>query len=73
MAKWTSQDPLSRLRVWLEAEGAWNAQQEKAARVTLRREAVATLNIAGAAAKHPASDLFTDGALFSARKCSAQF
>lgn len=62
MARWTSQDPVARLRAWLEGQGAWSAAQEKSDRVELRRDAVLTLAAAGAVAKHPASDLFSDGA-----------
>lgn len=62
MALWRSQDPVDRLRIYLEEQGLWDAKKEAALRGEKRAECTDAIHTAGAMAKHPASEIFTDGA-----------
>ena len=62
MALWRSQDPVDRLRIYLEGQGLWDKEQEATLRSEKRAECTNAMHTAGAMAKHPATEMFTDGA-----------
>ncbi|CAK0771037.1 hypothetical protein CVIRNUC_003826 [Coccomyxa viridis] len=60
MQEWRARDPVTRFQNFLSEAGWWSADQEKALRVAVRKEAVQSLAAAQKIEKPPLSDLFTD-------------
>jgi len=59
-AYWEARSPIVRFGRYLQAKGWWNPQLEEDVRKMYRKEAVASLNKAGAAPKPHFETLFTD-------------
>lgn len=58
---WKRRDnPISRLRKWMEARGCWDDAREKEARETIRRDILKTFNEAEREKKPPIRALFED-------------
>jgi len=53
-------NPIDRVRMHLEARGAWDSDKEAAMRQSMKKQVVACLNEAERAPKPPIVDLFTD-------------
>lgn len=66
MALWRSRDPVDRLRYYLESQGLWDNDQEAALRHDKRTECTGAVREAAAMARHPAEEMFTDGAVSAA-------
>ena len=58
---WKRRDnPITRLRKWMENEGLWNEAKEKETRSSIRQEILKAFNAAEAEKKGPLMNLFTD-------------
>eukprot|EP00466_Bigelowiella_natans_P020664 jgi/Bigna1/41237/e_gw1.51.109.1 len=53
-------DPVARIRLYLESRGLWDSQQEAELKIALKKETVQSLNNAEKLPKPPIDDLFTD-------------
>ncbi|WP_166260399.1 thiamine pyrophosphate-dependent dehydrogenase E1 component subunit alpha [Marinobacter salicampi] len=58
--KWRDQDPLLRMRAWLEKAGWWNDDEEKQLQESLRKEVLATMKVAQKRPAPPLDSLVTD-------------
>ena len=58
---WKRRDnPITRLRKWLESRDLWNEEKERDARSSIRREVLAAFAAAEKEKKAPLRDMFTD-------------
>ena len=58
---WKRRDnPITRLRKWLENKGLWNEDKEKEARSTIRKEVLKAFSAAEKEKKAPLKEMFTD-------------
>ena len=59
--EWKRRDnPISRLRKWMERKGLWNEDQEKELRTSIRKEVLQELTAAQKAKKPPIKSMFDD-------------
>ncbi|KAK2656189.1 hypothetical protein Ddye_009241 [Dipteronia dyeriana] len=57
---WSAQDPVNRLRKWIESNGWWNNEDELELRSNMKNQMVHAIQIAEKTEKPSVADLFTD-------------